>query len=198
MSTIKAYHGTLELDKIIKDGRIYSPQYMWGENGWRKGYDIYDRITKDTAAKVREALNGDCLDWANEFDQELVTSDEGLTDLAAERPYEYPFDGRDNGEYKELKRNLFVFLSSDFDCARNYVFPRGSHQTFPGVLELDLPVEMVRPGQYPLEKMGYLLVPKKVSLELLSGIYVNRDNFRIATELLDASGFANIRVMELK
>lgn len=190
---VKAFHGTSKLLDIVKTGVVLCPglvglkeEYMnrekWAMNFHEKMMDWYSECVKRAADFVRE--HPERLQRAVDFD--------GLTDEAISDEFisEFPLyvaDGSSDlhGELLELRRNSHVFLASDYRLALSYMYPKGVVQDFDfgGVIELDLPQEVVSPS-----KLGLVLVKTEVPLKYATNIYTDSNHMEEIGEALVGEG----------
>ena len=176
---INCFHGCHNLEKILEDGKVLCPSLINSETEpewttvietiYLKSLEDYKRLTSELAETYRRRTS--------EENQEDDYSDEWMADLAADR-------GIINGtEYREAKRILFVFLSSNYKVAINRIDNEIDSSTHDrGVFEFDLPKEIVREGYY--ERLGGMfLVPREVDLKYATKLYTSKNHKKFNEDL---------------
>lgn len=171
--TLTLYHGTRDLEGVLKRRAVVCPlislNYLASsslELNFDIHYSIYLATTFRLADKTRVVYD----------ERRLLECEtkEALADL-------YARNEEDTVNYRELKRNLFVYLSDSKNTARNYVSEKG------GVLVLDISKEILRKG---LPGEGRMVL-KTVGLEeSLKEIWVEPQKEIFVKFLMRAYGFS--------
>src|SRR3989338_3517672 len=131
---ITAYHGTSDIWRILQYDAILSPYEM--QFRWDRFKPDYDRLTKELADGARSRNF--------QLPSEEV-SDEALADYAVMR------DACPNGSrYRELVRNLFVYLTANCEVAKNYSRAENS-DNIGGVIEVEISRSLLRQSQHLLQ-----------------------------------------------
>jgi len=172
--TLSLYHGTKDFEAVLKARAVVCPllsgKYL-SKSDLELNFDaqhfIYLATTSRLADEARSVYNAEQL-------LECET-EEALADCFARS-----HDSADSVRYKELKRNLFVYLTDDLRTARNYENYRG------GVLQLDVSSKILRKG---LPGEGRMVL-KGVGIEdSLRGVLVGTEREVFAKFLMRAYGF---------
>jgi hypothetical protein len=128
-------------------------------------------------------------------DPQLLTKTEALADLLQDHGIQN-YDVKYN--YKELKRKLFVYLANQPSGAINNARPRTERQTG-ALLEVEIPKDLLRLSFNLYRGSTQVIeVAKEVSLKYLQQVFVSKENFQRAVNLLDKFDLTGVRVGELE
>ena len=197
--TIKLYHGTKDLEGIVKRGAILSPWRRVGEEVWMLDKPKYDALTKKFADIARDYIAGSSLIGGYGNDPELLANDEALADMIQE----YDIRIVDSGEridYKDLKRHLYIYFADEYAGAKCHTESRREGE-IGALLEVEIPRTLVRPSlmlyKYG-ERCSLFEVPKEVPLQYLQQVFVSQEDLARAIQLLDAHKLREVMVSEFR
>lgn len=196
---IKLYHGTLDLEGVVRKSAIMSPRRQNGENFWLIEKRKYDALTKKFADVARAYVNGGNLIAGFGDDQELLRNDEALADMIQETDI-HVVDVGERIEYKDLKRHLYIYFADEYAGARCHAYRRTAGQ-IGALLEVEVPTNRLRPSflRYKYGKRCSLFeVPKEVPLQYLQQAFVSKEDFARAVQLLGEHNLREVKVSEFR
>ena len=194
---VKLYHGTGNLEGVIKSGAMLSSVYRGrSERFWSYEIKKYDVLTKKLADAAKAHIAAGFLFDGVGDDSSILANDEALADLAQlHGTANVNWEGQ--RDYKELKRNLFVYFMTTLERAKPFSRSRWANRTG-ALLEVEIPSSLIRPGKSLYEgRSGLREVPKEVSLDYLKQVLVSEYDVRNAVQLLDRHGLKEITITEL-
>ncbi|GEM_PF-3025325 len=193
---ITAFHGTGNLESIIRSRAIPSMWFNISKRIYGNSRRKYNAQTQDFAQRARVCSSPES-DFGGQFDKRYLLHDEALADLVELHSSEGIASVGEKMDYKELKRILFIYCADNLETAQRHNYPEGG--AYGGVVEVNLPRVMIRPGLYYIR--GYydtIDVPKHIPSEHWAQIHVHDQDFRRVIDHLDENGLENIPVTRLK
>ncbi len=169
---IRAFHGTRDIEGIIRDGSIQSNYLQIGGRGtfynsMKKNYDLEVESLYEEGRAILS--NGGFL-GQEMMNERLNSFPEAIADLME------LWKGKDS-IFKELKRNLFVYFTNSLNTARGYCDGEGVRGTS-GMLEVNLNSDLIRRGlAFYKNQFHFIEFPREVPLDRAVSIYVQRSDF---------------------
>ncbi|HIH11950.1 TPA: hypothetical protein HA241_07205 [Candidatus Woesearchaeota archaeon] len=195
--SVKAYHGTSDLEGVTRGNAIKSPDFQQSEDYWLVRKQEYDVLTQKFAEAARDHIKSGFLFDGFGNDSRLLANDEALADLVETYDIQL-FNPAERIDYKELKRTLFVYLADQQSGSVNFARSREEGQTG-ALLEFKIPKSLLRPSFWTYRgHFTVMEVAREVSLKFLQQIFVSTEDLARAVKLLDERGLEEVRVNEFK
>jgi len=192
MSDLIGYHGTKDLEGILKNEAILPAYYLeGGEEYWKKKKAEYDLLGGKLASAIRGLEGGRFLHERHPNitkNDALLKNDELLASIYVKYSGS-PLD--ESRAYEKLALGLTIYLAGKFDYARPYV---GRHQPkkIGALLQLIVPKILLRSSNYfdyiHFQFMG------KLDLKYLEKIFISKNDFEKAKEFLHEP---HLKILEL-
>ncbi|MFC1741019.1 hypothetical protein ACFL3V_00595 [Nanoarchaeota archaeon] len=170
-----AFHGTRNLSEIIHNEAIVCPSLQTGEALFERHSEIYNRLVREFAEKIKDKLREQGKSLENEpYYAASNRTDYILADIVMQNYHFFGVSGDAASRFKEMRRGVNVFLSN-YLVAANYA--QGLEK---GVLECVIDYTKVTSQ---LDN-GWTLFPGRVGLDDVRCVYVEPFNSRrVRTEL---------------
>ncbi len=192
---IEAFHGTTNLRRILHVGAVWCPCLVMSsgiEVTYKTSLNQYNQIVKKFSELVKQSpatmrkITGhlEKSPSLEEIADHLLGH--GLKNSAYDREFE-----NDRMSYKELGRNIHVFLGS-YEVAKRYMNYSTKKKEIEAILGFSLPTKIVRKsrGTTPM-------VLKQVDLKYLISVHVFPEEIEKAREVLQAYGCDAIQLKEI-